>query len=129
MAVVSFIGQSRLGPLTVSCLKTDYAGSANAVECLSIEKGLNMIKPVVKMCGITSAKDAEMAVKAGASLIGMILRPDSKHSVSLKVAKEISKVHGMVGQGLLAFLWMMMQTQYYELLMQLILSLFKYQLS
>ncbi|RWV94867.1 hypothetical protein GW17_00042559 [Ensete ventricosum] len=72
----------RLGPVTVSCLKTDC----------SIEKGLNMIKPLVKMCGITSAKDAEMAVKAGASLIGMILCPDSKRSVSLKVAKEISKV-------------------------------------
>ncbi|URE09689.1 N-(5'-phosphoribosyl)anthranilate isomerase [Musa troglodytarum] len=90
MAVVSFTGQSRLGPGT--CLKTDYAGSANAVECLSIEKGLNMIKPVVKMCGITLAKDSEMAVKAGDSLIGMILCPDSKCSVSLKVAKEISKV-------------------------------------
>ncbi|KAJ8476592.1 hypothetical protein OPV22_020319 [Ensete ventricosum] len=67
-------GQSRLGPVTVSCLKTDC----------TIEKGLNMIKPLVKMCGITSAKDAEMAVKAGASLIGMILCPDSKRSVSLK---------------------------------------------
>lgn len=50
-----------------------------------------MIKPIVKMCGITSTKDAEMAANAGASLIGMIIWPNSKRSVSPKVAKEISK--------------------------------------
>ncbi|KAG0532669.1 hypothetical protein BDA96_04G127000 [Sorghum bicolor] len=50
------------------------------------------IHPVVKMCGITSARDAEMAVKAGAELIGMILWPNSKRSVSLLEAKEISRV-------------------------------------
>lgn len=50
------------------------------------------VQPVVKMCGITSARDAEMAVKAGAELIGMILWPNSKRSVSLLEAKEISRV-------------------------------------
>ncbi|KAF8733327.1 hypothetical protein HU200_014931 [Digitaria exilis] len=44
------------------------------------------------MCGITSAKDAEMAAAAGAKLIGMILWPNSKRSVSLSEAKEISRV-------------------------------------
>lgn len=43
------------------------------------------------MCGVTSAKDAEMAAQAGANFIGMILWPKSKRSVSLLVAKEISK--------------------------------------
>jgi len=44
------------------------------------------------MCGITSAIDAEMAVMAGAKLIGMILWPNSKRSVPLSEAKEISRV-------------------------------------
>ncbi|GJN12133.1 hypothetical protein PR202_ga30387 [Eleusine coracana subsp. coracana] len=49
-------------------------------------------EPVVKMCGITSAKDAEPATKARATLIGMILWPNSKRSVPLSEAKEISRV-------------------------------------
>ncbi|PKA65368.1 N-(5'-phosphoribosyl)anthranilate isomerase 1, chloroplastic [Apostasia shenzhenica] len=52
---------------------------------------LQRARPIVKMCGITSAKDAEMAARLGADLIGMILWPSSKRSVSICVAKEISK--------------------------------------
>lgn len=47
--------------------------------------------PLVKMCGITTVHDAVLAAEAGAKFIGMILWPKSKRSVSLNVAKEISK--------------------------------------
>ncbi|XP_071732753.1 N-(5'-phosphoribosyl)anthranilate isomerase 1, chloroplastic-like [Rutidosis leptorrhynchoides] len=49
-------------------------------------------RPLVKMCGVTSAKDAALAAEAGADLIGMIIWPNSKRSVSVSTAKEISKV-------------------------------------
>lgn len=55
------------------------------------ENNSKLIRPKVKMCGITSARDAELAAQAGACLIGMILWPNSKRSVSTEVAKEISK--------------------------------------
>ena len=44
----------------------------------------------VKICGITSVEDAELAVEFGASAIGMIFYPSSSRGVSMRTAKMIS---------------------------------------
>lgn len=66
--------------------------SQSSFRTRTVRAGIRRTHPKVKMCGITSAKDAELAARAGADLIGMILWPNSKRSVSLSTAKEISKV-------------------------------------
>uniref|UniRef100_A0A0D9VEI5 phosphoribosylanthranilate isomerase n=1 Tax=Leersia perrieri TaxID=77586 RepID=A0A0D9VEI5_9ORYZ len=90
---VSTSGNSKFPLFKTSCLPVSHGLLSNtAVSSLHDHGGVKIIQPVVKMCGITSAKDAEMALEAGAKLIGMILWPNSKRSVALSEAKEISRV-------------------------------------
>ena len=46
----------------------------------------------VKICGITSAEDAELAVRCGADMIGLNFYPRSSRYVALEVAREIRSV-------------------------------------
>jgi phosphoribosylanthranilate isomerase len=45
----------------------------------------------IKICGITSPEDAEMAVEAGADLIGLNFVPGSPRRLDLKTAEAISE--------------------------------------
>ncbi|KAF7109612.1 hypothetical protein CFC21_109844 [Triticum aestivum] len=76
-------------------IKMQYSSNKRASASISLPssaEGVERNEPIVKMCGITSARDAEFAAKAGAKLIGMILWPKSKRSVQRSEAKEISRV-------------------------------------
>ncbi len=46
----------------------------------------------VKICGLTSASDAALAAEAGADLLGFLLWPKGKRSISNDTAKEIVAV-------------------------------------
>jgi phosphoribosylanthranilate isomerase len=48
-----------------------------------------MARVFVKICGVTTAEDAAMAVAAGADAIGVNLWPGSKRHVTLDAAREV----------------------------------------
>ena len=49
-------------------------------------------KPMVKICGIRSVRDAQIAVDAGADMLGIILVPGTKRHVKVETAQEIADV-------------------------------------
>jgi len=49
-----------------------------------------MMRPLVKVCGVTRLEDAQAAVQAGASAIGFVLVPSSPRCVSAEKAHAIA---------------------------------------
>eukprot|EP01084_Bolivina_argentea_P263760 446546_1 len=69
---------------------------ANAIQSLlgkgeedTQESDVSWKRPATKVCGITTVKDAEAALQAGANFIGVIFTQKSKRCVSVTQAKEI----------------------------------------
>lgn len=48
------------------------------------------MRPLVKICGLTRAEDAELAVALGADLLGVVLWPASPRAVGLDRVREIA---------------------------------------
>lgn len=64
------------------------------MSCAATDRGAILQqsnKPLIKICGVVCQEDAELAGKAGADFIGMILWPKARRAVSLEVAAEISE--------------------------------------
>lgn len=49
-------------------------------------------KPLVKICGVRTAADAQLAVDAGADLVGIIMVPGTRRGVDGATAREIADV-------------------------------------
>ncbi|XP_073298432.1 N-(5'-phosphoribosyl)anthranilate isomerase 1, chloroplastic [Primulina huaijiensis] len=80
--------------------KMKMTRSSNQSTIVSLaDKEYKKDRPLVKMCGITSARDAAKAAEAGANFIGMIFWPDSKRSIPLPIAKEISRKRWFLAGG------------------------------
>ena len=47
---------------------------------------------LIKICGVTTPEDAELAAQAGADFIGMIMWPKAKRAVSLDTARQIVQI-------------------------------------
>ena len=53
--------------------------------------------PLIKICGITTLKDAKLAAAAGADFLGMIMWQKAKRAVSASTAKDIASLAGDMG--------------------------------
>ena len=60
------------------------------MRCVATGAAFPFPHKFIKVCGITSVRDAELAASEGANLIGMILWPKAKRSIPPSLAREIA---------------------------------------
>ena len=58
----------------------------------AVQQQENKERPLVKICGIRSVDDAKMAIESGADMVGIVLVPGVKRSITKELAREISTV-------------------------------------
>ena len=76
-----------------SYIQSTRIGSDNMVDGTSGTSSL--YPPIIKVCGMKSSHDVEVALRAGAGLIGVIFAPNSPRTASVEQAIEIvSTVRG-----------------------------------
>ena len=75
---------------------------SKAIEELMALKSSNSVAsdnaPLVKICGVTDASDAQVAVRAGAKLIGCIFVQKSKRCCSVEKAKAVTSAVRELGE-------------------------------
>eukprot|EP00271_Cylindrocystis_brebissonii_P000190 TRINITY_DN1022_c0_g1_i1.p1 TRINITY_DN1022_c0_g1~~TRINITY_DN1022_c0_g1_i1.p1 ORF type:complete len:314 (+),score=43.25 TRINITY_DN1022_c0_g1_i1:750-1691(+) len=74
---------------SVLAAASSFTAQAEQMEIPTDDSSPTM-RPLVKVCGVTSPDDAAMAAKAGADFIGMIIWPKARRSVGGSLAAEIA---------------------------------------
>ena len=71
--------------------RTAPRASASASTAPSVSGRSALVVPLIKVCGVTRPEDALHAAQCGASLVGLVLWPGSKRSVTdVGLAREIA---------------------------------------
>ncbi len=82
----------RSGKKGVASFIEAFRKGASAPPCLFTRlMGRYALKPLVKVCGITRRKDAELAAELGADMVGFILAPSSRR-VTIEALEEFSDI-------------------------------------
>ncbi len=88
------VGEALVRAPSARSLAGELAGVRRRLVSAAGHEGHRNRAPFVKICGLTSARDARMAREAGADLVGAVLVPESPRAVGAERAREIADAAG-----------------------------------